>query len=120
MLTFVLLVITSMVIGNKYSPGIVEKPYSYLGLFGFVLFAAVTTALNAKEVRRIHEVKQREGYIYDSHDVTFKDNASIYKLIIYCFMAGILGGIVGTAGGIILGLLFLQMGMLPVVMASTN
>ncbi|TNV71785.1 hypothetical protein FGO68_gene6593 [Halteria grandinella] len=31
-----------------------------------------------------------------------------------------LGGIVGIAGGIILGPLFLQMGMLPVVVAATN
>ena len=31
-----------------------------------------------------------------------------------------LGGIVGIAGGIILGPLFLQMGMLPVVVSSTN
>jgi hypothetical protein len=31
-----------------------------------------------------------------------------------------LGGIVGIAGGIVLAPLFLEMGMLPVVVASTN
>ena len=41
-------------------------------------------------------------------------------MVFYCFAAGMLGGIVGVAGGIILGPLFLEMGMLPVVVASTN
>ena len=41
-------------------------------------------------------------------------------MIVYCFIAGILGGIVGIAGGIILGPLFLHMGMLPTVVSSTN
>ena len=40
--------------------------------------------------------------------------------MIYSILAGILGGVVGTSGGIILGLLFLEMGMLPVVVSSTN
>jgi uncharacterized membrane protein YfcA len=41
-------------------------------------------------------------------------------VVLYCFIAGMLGGIVGIAGGIILGPLLLQMGLLPVVVAATN
>jgi len=76
--------------------------------------------MNADEVKRVHEIKKRCGYVYDPHDVVFSDTKQIAKLVIYSILAGILGGVVGTAGGIILGLLFLEMGMLPVVVSSTN
>ena len=58
--------------------------------------------------------------MYDKADITFSDNKSLFLVVLYCFIAGTLGGIVGIAGGIILGPLFLQMGMLPVVVSSTN
>jgi uncharacterized membrane protein YfcA len=50
----------------------------------------------------------------------FDNNKSLIKIIIICFIAGTMGGIVGIAGGIILGPLFLSLGMLPVVAAGTN
>ena len=86
----------------------------------FVAYSFVSTYLNAKKLRHIHFIKRRDGYIYDKSDITFDDNKSIILMVLYCFIAGVLGGIVGIAGGIILGPLFLEMGMLPVVVASTN
>jgi hypothetical protein len=76
--------------------------------------------MNAKELKRVHEIKKRCGYVYDPQDVVFSDTHQLVKLVIYSILAGILGGVVGTAGGVILGLLFLEMGMLPVVVSSTN
>ncbi len=58
--------------------------------------------------------------MFDKHDINYEENRVVVKIGIYCFLAGVLGGLVGTAGGIILGLLFLQMNMSPLVVASTN
>ena len=80
----------------------------------------VQTQINAKEVKSVHEIKKRCGYVYDPHDVVFSDTRQIVKLVIYSILAGILGGVTGGAGGIVTGLLFLEMGMLPVVVSSTN
>jgi uncharacterized membrane protein YfcA len=41
-------------------------------------------------------------------------------VVAICFLAGMLGGIVGIAGGIILNPLLLQLGLLPTVVAATN
>jgi uncharacterized membrane protein YfcA len=41
-------------------------------------------------------------------------------MVAFCFGAGVLGGVVGIAGGIILGPLFLTMAMQPVVVGATN
>lgn len=41
-------------------------------------------------------------------------------MMLYTFIAGLLGGIVGIGGGIILSPLFLQLGMLPNVVSNTN
>lgn len=93
---------------------------AYLILAVYVVYSLVSTWINAKELKRIHMIKKRDGYVYDKADITYNDNKSILLVIVYCFIAGILGGIVGIAGGIILGPLFLEMGMLPVVVAATN
>jgi uncharacterized membrane protein YfcA len=50
----------------------------------------------------------------------YENDNEFYRIIIICFLAGTMGGIVGIAGGIILGPLFLSLGMLPVVAAGTN
>jgi uncharacterized membrane protein YfcA len=50
----------------------------------------------------------------------YENDNEFYRIIIICFLAGTMGAIVGIAGGIILGPLFLSLGMLPVVAAGTN
>lgn len=86
----------------------------------FILYTIASTIYNAKEIRRIHAIKRRDGYYFDPKDLRFDDNKSLIKMTIICFIAGTMGGIVGIAGGIILGPLFLSLGMLPVVTAGTN
>jgi hypothetical protein len=86
----------------------------------FIVYAIASTVINAKKIRKIHEIKEKEGYYYDPKDFRFNDNKSLFRISIICFLAGTMGGIVGIAGGIILGPLFLSLGMLPVVAAGTN
>ena len=50
----------------------------------------------------------------------FNSYKTIGIIVGICFLTGILGGVIGIAGGIILAPLFLQMGMLPQVVANTN
>ena len=63
----------------------------------------ISTYLNAKKIRQVHAIKRRDNYQYNAADLTFDDNGSIIKVLAYCFIVGMLGGIVGIAGGIILG-----------------
>jgi uncharacterized membrane protein YfcA len=86
----------------------------------FTLYSFFSSYLNAKDVMRIHEIKRRDGYEFDKNDLKFDNNKAIIKIMAYTFIAGLLGGIVGIGGGIILSPLFLQMGMLPTIVANTN
>jgi hypothetical protein len=86
----------------------------------FIIYSFISTIYNARLLKRIHAIKRRDGYPYDSSDITFNDNKSVALVVLYCFIAGMLGGIVGIAGGIILGPLFLSLNMNPVVVAATN
>ena len=52
--------------------------------------------------------------------MVFDDNKSLVKITTICLLAGAFGGVIGAAGGIILGPLFLSFGMLPIVVAGTN
>ncbi len=97
-----------MCIGNKYQTERVVEPWvAYIVLFVFIMYCIGSTVYNAKKLRHIHFIKKRDGYIYDKSDITFDDNKTLVKIVIYCFIAGTLGGIVGIAGGIILNPLFL-------------
>ena len=85
-------------------------------IFVFLVFAAYAlgmTVYNAKKARRINELKTIEGYPFDPNDLKFNSYKTIGIIVGICFLTGILGGVIGIAGGIILAPLFLQMGMLP-------
>ncbi len=73
----------------------------------FLIYTFASTLYNAKALKNIHEIKKRDGYYFDPSDIQFHDNKSITKVTFFCFLAGILGGIVGVAGGIITSPLFL-------------
>jgi hypothetical protein len=61
----------------------------------------------SKELKNIHLIKKRDNYNYDPTDIKYDCDKAILKILVICFVAGMLGGIVGIAGGIILGPLFL-------------
>jgi len=73
----------------------------------FLMYTFYSSYVNAKEIRRVHDIKRRDGYEFDANDIKFDDNKSIMKVIAYTFVAGLLGGIVGIGGGIILSPIFL-------------
>jgi hypothetical protein len=73
----------------------------------FIIYSIISTIYNSKELKRIHFIKKRDGYQFDKADFKFDDNKILIMTVVYCFVAGTLGGIVGIAGGIILGPLFL-------------
>jgi uncharacterized membrane protein YfcA len=58
--------------------------------------------------------------VYDKNDLVFKDRLSIIQMSMACFVAAILCGMTGIAGGMVLGPLFLKYNMLPTVMSATN
>jgi Sulfite exporter TauE/SafE len=74
----------------------------------------------SKEIREIHRIKNRDDYDFDDADLDFEKSEKIRYLVLSCFAAGVLSGILGIAGGVIMSPLFLSMGMLPQVVASTN
>lgn len=87
-------------------------------IFGVYCFFA--TWLSAKQLQKIHEIKQRDHYEYDDSDLSFENPALITKVVILCFCTSILSGTVGLAGGMIMSPLFLSLGVLPEVSAATN
>jgi uncharacterized membrane protein YfcA len=119
-ITLGLLFLTSIIVGNKYQSERMPAIYGYLMIGVFMLYTFYSSYGNAREIRRIHSVKKRDGYEFDASDIKFDDDKSIIKVVAYTFIAGLLGGIVGIGVGIILASLFLQMSMLPTVVANTN
>lgn len=119
--TLVILFTTSMCIGSKYQKDkLVSIEVAVIVVILFIVYTVISTVYNAKLIRKIHDIKKRDGYYFDPKDLRFDNDKSLIKIIIICFIAGTMGGIVGIAGGIILGPLFLSLGMLPVVAAGTN
>lgn len=84
------------------------------------MYAFVATFRGAHYFKKVHKLKTQMGYKFDKGDISFENYPAIFKICLLCHISGILGGIVGIAGGIILGPLFLQLGMLPMIVASTN
>lgn len=79
----------------------------YTAVAIYIAYTIASTIYNAKTLRRIHRIKTRDGYRYDPSDITYEDNWTMVKIIVVCHISGIMGGIVGVAGGIILGPVFL-------------
>jgi uncharacterized membrane protein YfcA len=119
-ITLALLFLTSIIVGNKYQKERLPAIYGYLMIGVFLLYTFYSSYGNAGEIRRIHSIKQRDGYEFDANDIKFDGNKSIIKVLAYTFIAGLIGGIVGIGVGIVLSSLFLQMRMLPTVVANTN
>ena len=80
----------------------------------------MSTVVNARTLKEVHQLKIREGYNYDENDIKYENNWSIIKVVLTCFLAGLLGGTIGVAGGVILAPLFLGLGLHPTVVAATN
>lgn len=87
---------------------------------GFTVAMIAMTWYGVKRVKRIHEIKEAQGYEFDPQDMRFETTEKVVKLAIYCMIAAILCGMTGIAGGMVLGPLFLTYNMVPQVMSGTN
>ena len=86
----------------------------------YVVFSLCSTLRASNVVQDIHKIKRHEHYDYDEADLHFEDPRVIKKLVVGCFLSGILSGILGIAGGTIMGPLFLSLKMIPEVVSATN
>lgn len=93
---------------------------AYLVLFVFIIYCIYATIHNAKYLKKVHIFKSMYGYNYDSCDIKYDSNYEIIKVVLITLLVGILGGLIGLAGGVILNPVFLGMGLHPTVVASTN
>ncbi|TNV79501.1 hypothetical protein FGO68_gene11049 [Halteria grandinella] len=106
--------------GKVSSSAVWNDVVKVLSFLFFVTFCILETLLSAKEIRQIHFIKRRDQYEFDENDIHFDKKYTAGFLISMCFLAGMLSGILGIAGGTIMSPLFLSLGMLPSVTAATN
>ncbi len=79
----------------------------------FIMFCGYCiwkTKISSREILDIHKLKRIEDYNFFEQDINY-DKKKIESLVISCFFAGMLSGILGIAGGIIMSPLFLSMNM---------
>lgn len=118
---FVILFTTQVLYGKDSEPQhFLEDKYRYCVLAGFISFCLIMTKFSIANIKRIHEIKERDGYVFDEMDTRFETTWSIIQLTFYCMIAAILCGSTGIAGGMVLGPLFLKYNMIPQVMSATN
>ena len=86
----------------------------------FVAYMIFVTYNCSKALYKIHAVKNRDGYQWDKNDTKFETMADITQMASACFIAAMLCGCTGIAGGMVLGPLFLKYNMIPQVMSGTN
>ena len=95
-----------------------EVHHVVVGLF--VLSMLLLTVYSVRSVKHAHEIKNRDGYSFHPNDMKFDSLYSLIKISVVCFIAAVLCGLTGIAGGMVLGPLFLSYNMLPTVMSGTN
>ncbi|CDW82311.1 UNKNOWN [Stylonychia lemnae] len=118
-LNLIFLITTSMLLNSKDIFRVSDYiKYAAVGLF--IIYAIISTIITSRTLQRNYHIKRLEGYKFDKNDITYEKINHLIKVIVLCLFCGVLGGIVGIPGGIILAPLFLQLGMLPILVSSTN
>eukprot|EP00049_Salpingoeca_infusionum_P016877 m.350948 g.350948 ORF g.350948 m.350948 type:complete len:497 (-) comp16161_c0_seq1:497-1987(-) len=70
-------------------------------------------------VKRLHERKLACGYEFVEGDIDYS-GSKIYKYPVFAIAAGVMAGFLGIGGGMLLGPLLLQLGMVPLVSSATT
>ena len=118
---FALLIISMLILNMNFNTSkAVQSLIKFLVIFNFGAFCFIATLKNGKDLKHIHAVKIRDHYEYDESDLRFDKKGVVTKVVGFCFIASILAGVLGIAGGIILSPVFLSLGILPSVTAATN
>lgn len=94
-----------------------EKVITFVG---FTICMLISTGISIKGINNDFRTKLRDNYEFDDADVRFETLKDILQLTILCFIAAILCGLTGIAGGMVLAPLFLAYGIVPQIAVSTN
>ena len=77
------------------------------------------TALCGRHLLKLHRIRERRGYRFVEGDVRWDARGvRLYPLV--SSLAGVAAGLLGIGGGMVVGPLMLEMGMLPTVSAATS
>ena len=120
--TFIMLMITVFLMKNNFAEKQDLNTNLFIKVIAFMLFCSFCiwkTKINSQEIKDIHRIKRMEDYNFFEKDIHFDKNKILF-LVISCFFAGMLSGILGIDGGIIMSPLFLSMNMEAQVVAATN
>eukprot|EP00730_Choanoeca_flexa_P012391 TRINITY_DN4159_c0_g1_i1.p1 TRINITY_DN4159_c0_g1~~TRINITY_DN4159_c0_g1_i1.p1 ORF type:complete len:496 (+),score=114.36 TRINITY_DN4159_c0_g1_i1:220-1707(+) len=90
--------------------GVVVSSFVYLILCSFLGYVIV---------KRDFEAKKASNYKFVEGDIDFSGN-NIIKYPMFAIVAGFLAGFLGIGGGMVLGPLLLQLGMIPMVSSATT
>lgn len=113
---FAILLTNNMIFKNKDTSTTQKR----LCVVFFTIAMMYMTSVSVKRIKKIHEIKEQNGYNFHEKDMRFETTEKIVKLAIFCMIAAILCGMTGIAGGMVLGPLFLTYNMVPTVMSGTN
>ena len=119
LLNFVLLFATQFLYGDK--SGLDLPKWVKTAVFiAFIVSMILLTVYSVLNIKKLHAIKERDGYKFDANDTKFENVSDIVQLALACLVAAVLCGCTGIAGGMVLGPLFLKYNMIPQVMSGTN
>lgn len=116
LVNFLILLANNMIVKNKDT----SKIHKEICVVVFSILMIYMTSVSVNRIKRIHEVKNEQGYTFHEKDMRFDSIYKIINLALFCMIAAILCGMTGIAGGMVLGPLFLTYNMVPQVMSGTN
>jgi len=120
---WVLVMILSMLKGGHGAPSLVGATCGSLGYWGLVALnvpvLGFLTKLAGRGLLRRHQRLMIMGYEYAEGDVAWdSDKVSRYPAIV--MVGAISAGMLGVGGGMVLGPIFLELGILPQVSSATS
>jgi hypothetical protein len=122
-----LLIIDTLIEGNDKFPSLfgIRKctPLFWTVFFSFGLFCLWYTYNCYKIVREEDNLINRNSISSETSEFRIcskKAESKMYKIMIFCFIAGLMSGMLGVGGGIVMAPLMLELGLHPKTTASTS
>jgi hypothetical protein len=104
--------------GSEHTKSIVNVKncsFSYWAIFiSYLPLSLIITFIVGRNIYEEYIYRREIGFPYSQEDIKWTDKI-IIKFPLYAFSAGILSGLLGIGGGLILGPLFLDFGIHPLV-----
>lgn len=119
---FVLLMVTLLKGSDHFNSlvGIrVCSPLYWAISFSYLPICIVITFIVGRIVYEEYNYRREIGYPFHSSDIRWTKDL-IIKYPLYALSAGVLSGLLGIGGGLILGPLFLELGIHPLVSSATS